>query len=259
MCRTVSDGVHVLDALVGYDTFDAEATRAASKYIPRGRYKQFLKIDGLRGKRIGVPNVFFQGTEDQDLKVYEKHLRTVRQHGAIVITDLDIAVDWADLNAQEMIAMNAEFKISINAYLSDLLYSPVRSLAQVIAFNNAHPIQERIKDFGQPDLIAAEKTNGIGKMEREAIRKLNELSTNGLEKLMKEHKLDAIAAPDSQASSVLAIGGYPGIFVPAGYDKQGVPFGICFGGLKGYEPRLIEMGYGFEQATKVRRQPAFKH
>ncbi|GJN07456.1 hypothetical protein PR202_ga25289 [Eleusine coracana subsp. coracana] len=259
MCRTVSDGVHVLDAIVGYDTFDAEATRAASKYIPRGGYKQFLKIDGLRGKRIGVPNVFFQGTEDQDLKVYEKHLRTVRQHGAIVITDLDIAVDWADLNAQEMIAMNAEFKISINAYLSDLLYSPVRSLAQVIAFNNAHPIQERIKDFGQPDLIAAEKTNGIGKMEREAIRKLNELSTNGLEKLMKEHKLDAIAAPDSQASSVLAIGGYPGIFVPAGYDKQGVPFGICFGGLKGYEPRLTEMGYGFEQATKVRRQPAFKH
>uniref|UniRef100_A0A0A9CMU9 Amidase domain-containing protein n=1 Tax=Arundo donax TaxID=35708 RepID=A0A0A9CMU9_ARUDO len=155
--------------------------------------------------------------------------------------------------------MTAEFKLSINAYLSDLLYSPVRSLAQVIAFNNAHPKEERLADFGQPYLIAAEKTNGIGVVERAAIRRLDELSTNGLEKLMREHQLDAIVTPNSIASSLLAIGGYPGIAVPAGYDKQGVPFAICFGGLGGYEPRLIEMAYAFEQATKVRRPPAFKH
>jgi amidase len=120
-------------------------------------------------------------------------------------------------------------------------------------------MQERLKDFGQPDLIAAEKTNGIGKTEREAIRRLHQVSANGLEKLMLEHRLDAFVAPDSSASSVLAVGGHPGIVVPAGYDQQGVPFAMCFGGLKGYEPRLIEMAYAFEQATRVRRQPAFKH
>ncbi|GJN07455.1 hypothetical protein PR202_ga25288 [Eleusine coracana subsp. coracana] len=184
---------------------------------------------------------------------------SIGEHGAILVTDLDITIDWADLITQERIAMNAEFKISINAYLSDLEYSPVRSLAQVIAFNKAHPVEERLKDFGQPDLIAAEKTNGIGKVEREAIRRLNKLSINGLEKLMKEHRLDAIVAANNNASPILAIGGYPGIVVPAGYDDKGVPFGICFGGLKGYEPRLIEMAYGFEQATNVRRQPSFKH
>jgi amidase len=85
-------------------------------------------------------------------------------------------------------------------------------------------MQERLKDFGQPDLIAAEKTNGIGKTEREAIRRLRELSANGLEKLMKEHGLDAIVAPDNSASSVLAVGGHPGIVVPDGYDqKRGFP------------------------------------
>uniref|UniRef100_A0A453A9Z0 Amidase domain-containing protein n=1 Tax=Aegilops tauschii subsp. strangulata TaxID=200361 RepID=A0A453A9Z0_AEGTS len=42
MCRTVSDAVHVLDAIVGYDKLDAAATRTASKYIPRGGYLQFL-------------------------------------------------------------------------------------------------------------------------------------------------------------------------------------------------------------------------
>nr|CAB3457928.1 unnamed protein product [Digitaria exilis] len=54
---------------------------------------------------------------------------------------------------------------------------------------------------------------------------------------MKEHQLDAIVAPNSAASSVLAVGGYPAIAVPAGYNNQGVPFAISFGGLKGYEPR----------------------
>ena len=115
-----------------------------------------------------------------------------------------------------------------------------------------------MKDFGQDDLIAAQNTSGIGPVERVAIRRLKELSANGLEKLMKEHQLDAIVTPGSDASSLLATGGHPGIIVPAGFNEQGVPFGICFGGLQGYEPRLIEMAYAFEQATKVRKPPMFK-
>ena len=115
-----------------------------------------------------------------------------------------------------------------------------------------------MKDFGQPDLIAAQNTNGIGTVERAAIRRLKELNANGLDKLMMEHQLDAIVAPNSDISSLLAISGHPGIVVPAGYDEKGFPFGICFGGLQGYEPRLIKMGYAFEQATEVRRPPMFK-
>lgn len=86
---------------------------------------------------------------------------------------------------------------------------------------------------------------------------MNKLSANGLEKLVKEHKLDAVVMPNADASSALAIGGMPGISVPAGYGKMGVPFGLCFGGLRGYEPRLIEMAYAFEQHTKVRKAPMF--
>ena len=75
---------------------------------------------------------------------------------------------------------------------------------------------------------------------------------------MKEHKLDALVTPGADVSSVLAIGGFPGITVPAGYDSEGVPFGICFGGLKGSEPKLIEIAYSFEQVTKIRKPPSFK-
>jgi amidase len=114
------------------------------------------------------------------------------------------------------------------------------------------------KDFGQPDLITEEKTNSIGTRERAAIQRLKEISTNGLEKLMKEHWLDAIVEPNYDVS-VLAVGGYPGITVPAGYSKQGIPFALSFGGLKGYEPRLIEIAYAFEQSYKSqKRPPTFK-
>ncbi|KAL7237404.1 hypothetical protein ACSBR2_003652 [Camellia fascicularis] len=68
---------------------------------------------------------------------------------------------------------------------------------------------------------------------------------------MIENKLDALVTPRAGAAPVLAIGGYPGISVPAGFDNNGVPFGIAFGGLKGLEPKLIEIAYGFEQATKA--------
>ncbi|KAF7104090.1 hypothetical protein CFC21_105016 [Triticum aestivum] len=262
MCRTVSDAVHVLDAIVGYDEHDATATRAASKYIPDGGYAQFLKKDGLKGKRIGVPNGFFQRYGQAQLNVYKQHLATMRKLGAVVVEKLDVAANLIalldEIGSNEAIAMQAEFKLSINAYLADLIHSSVHSLADIIAFNNKHPVEERLNDFGQPDLIAAQNTNGIGPRERAAIWRLKELNAEGLEKLMQECQLDTIVAPNSVISSLLAIGGHPGIVVPAGYDEKGVPFGICFGRLQGYEPRLIEMAYAFEQATKVRRPPMFK-
>lgn len=54
ICRNVLDAVYVLDAIVGFDPRDSEATKEASKFIPVGGYKQFLNEDGLTGKRLGV-------------------------------------------------------------------------------------------------------------------------------------------------------------------------------------------------------------
>lgn len=75
---------------------------------------------------------------------------------------------------------------------------------------------------------------------------------------MWENKLDTLVTPGLGVAGVLAIGGFPGINVPAGYDEKGVPFGISFGGLKGTEPKLIQIAYSFEQATKIRKPPSFK-
>lgn len=118
--------------------------------------------------------------------------------------------------------------------------------------------QEKVEEWGQELFLAAEATNGMGETEKAALQKMEDLSRNGLEKLMKEKELDAIVSLGSKMSNVLAIGGYPGINVPAGYDSEGVPFGITFGGLRFSEPKLIEIAYGFEQATLIRKPPKFK-
>ncbi|KAH7850752.1 hypothetical protein Vadar_002513 [Vaccinium darrowii] len=261
ICRTVSDAVQVLDAIVGFDPRDFEATKEAAKFIPAGGYKQFLNLDGLKGKRLGVVRNPFLAllNKSTGASTFENHLHTLRQRGATIVDDLeitDVEVILDLYQSGELVALRAEFKLGITDYLKELISSPVRSLADVIAFNTGNPDLENTNEYGQEIFIAAERTNGIGKEEREAIKKMENLSRNGFKKLMKENELDAMVTPGSGASSVLAIGGYPAISVPAGYDSNGMPFGICFGGLKGTEPKLIEVAYAFEQATMVRRPPS---
>ncbi|CAL1398052.1 unnamed protein product [Linum trigynum] len=263
MCRTVADAVYVLDAIAGFDPNDDPATRAAARYIPRGGgYKQFLKPDGLREKRLGVVrNPFFQfGGDEVVAAVFKNHLQTLRKEGAVLVDPVEISNITEILSSSyEMDALLAEFKPALNSYLKHLVSSKVRTLADVIAFNNKFPKLEKTREYGQDILETSQRLNETNrKAVREALFKLKQFSENGIEKVMKEQKLDALVAGSSSFSVVLAIGGFPGMSVPAGYDGGGVPLGIFFGGLMGSEPKLIEIGYGFEQATKVRKPPSFK-
>ncbi|XP_057752800.1 probable amidase At4g34880 [Arachis stenosperma] len=262
ICRTVADAVHVLDAIVGFDPRDYNATKSATMFIPKGGYKQFLRKEGLKGKKLGVVrNPFFTPYNGSNvISIFESHLNIFRQRGATVIDNLEIensSIILDPFQSGETLAMLAEFKSSINEYLQELVYSPVRSLAEIIEFNIKHPDLEKTNEYGQDLFIASEMTNGIPPIE--ALEMMEQLSQNGFEKLMKENELDALVTIGSDAATVLAIGGYPAITVPAGYDSKGMPFGVCFGGLKGTEPKLIEIAYGFEQATKARKPPPTFH
>ncbi|WJZ83400.1 hypothetical protein VitviT2T_003087 [Vitis vinifera] len=248
---TVSDAVYVLDAIVGFDPRDSQAIEEASKFIPNGGYKQFFNKDGLTGKRLGVvrnPFSYFYN-ESTAILAFEAHLNTLRQRGAILVDNLekeniDIIMDPNECG--ESTALLAELKLNINGYLRELTSSPVSFVS----------LQEKTDEYGQEVFMASEMTNGIGEEERTTMEMLAILSRDGFEKLMKENELDATVTLGPGMAPVLTIGGYPGITVRAGYDEDGMPFGICFGGLRGMEPKLIEVAYGFEQPTMIRRPPA---
>ncbi len=53
------------------------------------------------------------------------------------IADVDVILNQK--RSGELTAMLAEFKVSVNDYLKDLISSPVRSLADIIAFNQNNP------------------------------------------------------------------------------------------------------------------------
>lgn len=118
--------------------------------------------------------------------------------------------------------------------------------------------QEKLTEFGQDLFTESEKTALPNSEYTNAVNQLANLSEQGFETYMKKNNLDAMVAPEYFASSILAVGGYPGIVVPAGFDPDGVPFGIMFGGLQGSDGVLIEIAYAFEQLTKVRKPPKLK-
>ena len=49
--------------------------------------------------------------------------------------------------------------------------------------------------------------------------------------------------------------GFPDLIVPAGFTGDGLPVGLSFLGRAFDEPRLLALGYAFEQATRARRLP----
>ena len=49
--------------------------------------------------------------------------------------------------------------------------------------------------------------------------------------------------------------GFPDLIVPAGFSDTRLPVGISFLGAAWSEPKLIALGYSFEQLTRARRRP----
>lgn len=70
------------------------------------------------------------------------YIKSCRQRGAVIVDDLeitDIDIILSPKRSGELTVMLADFKLLLNDYLKELITSPVRSLADVIAFNNKHP------------------------------------------------------------------------------------------------------------------------
>jgi Asp-tRNA(Asn)/Glu-tRNA(Gln) amidotransferase A subunit family amidase len=90
-------------------------------------------------------------------------------------------------------------------------------------------------------------------------------ATNGIDAVIKQHHLDALLFPGWSGFDIAARPGYPTVIVPFGFvpnapmppfpeglNAKPAPFGVSFTGTACSEPRLIELAYALEQATKRR-------
>ena len=160
----------------------------------------------------------------------------------------------------------------MNAWLSALgPESPVRSLADLIAFNIEHA--ERVMPwFGQELLIASEKTDGTGsETYRKALAECRRLTRDeGIDRAIDTFALDALVAPTSPvpwaidlvngdnrlggSSGLAAVSGYPSVTVPAGY-VAGLPVGLSFIAATWRDGPLVGYAHAFEQAARARVPP----
>jgi amidase len=169
------------------------------------------------------------------------------------------------------IAFKYGMKRDFNLWLQSLGASaPVKTLTALREWNLAHAKAGAIRS-GQPCLdISDEIDLEADRARYEADRKKDLLlsRTNGIDGVLKAHQLDAIFTPGGAGAGLAARAGYPIIVVPfalvpnaptpalpEGFDAKPAPFGVGFTGTACTEPRLIELAYAFEQATKKRVPP----
>ncbi|WP_370451696.1 amidase [Corallococcus sp. CA031C] len=271
MTRSVADAAVLLGVLAGEDPRDA--VTATGRGHAHADYTQFLDPKGLAGARIGVPRERFFGYHPATDAVVERALELMKAQGAVLVDPAPLPnVD--KLDGPELEVMLYEFKAGLEAYLAQLGEgAPVRTLADLIAFNEKHRDRE-MPYFGQELLLQArEKGPLTDPAYRKALAACRRFSrAEGVDAVMNKHKLDALVAPTQapagpidlvlgdhwlgSSSTPAAVSGYPSITVPAG-DVHGLPVGVSFIGRAWSEPVLFKLAYAYEQASHARRKPGF--
>ena len=148
--------------------------------------------------------------------------------------------------------------------------APVKSLTELRQWNLAHQRADSIK-YGQARLDISDEMDLDADRTRYHSDRAKDLAlagSHGIDKVMKDYRLDALLFPGAKGASIAARPGYPTVIVPfgrvpneptppfpEGFEAQPSPFGISFTGLACSEPRLIEIAYAFEQATRRRVIP----
>jgi len=260
MTRTVGDAALLLSVMaeptVRWDGI------AALESAPRG-----LKLGVLPPPASAHPEVLKQSHDW--FKLLEK--------AGCTLVDVPVPAGWSMLQEEEYVVALYEFKVDLNAYLARFNGTlPVRTLADLIRFNEDHAAQE-MPLFGQELFVQAE---GYGPLTTEAYRRglkhmLEVADTKGLSAVFAKYRVDALVASGNGPAELIdpvwgdryensggwptmcsaaAIAGWPSLTVPAGF-VMGLPVGIHFVAPRFKEGRLLQIGRSFERASRARRPP----
>lgn len=260
--KSVEDAAILLNVIAGKDEKDT-----TSADIPKKDYLKSIK-DDIKGKKIGVPTEFISDGINEDVKkAYEENLNTLKELGAEII---EIKLDYA--------------KYSLPTYYIIATAEASSNLGRYDGIRYGH----RAKDFSSLDeLYVKSRTEGFGDEVKRRImlgtyvlssgyydayykrgQKVRTLIIDDFKKAFE--KCDVIAIPTTPNTSFkfgektsnplemylediytvpVNIAGLPGISVPGGFDKNGMPIGMQFISKAFDEENLLQVAYTFEKNT----------
>ena len=226
-------------------------------------YTGFLQLGSLRGKRIGRDARYFDYNyygsgipgDEETVAFAENALDVMKSLGATIV-DTDTGDVFAYTN-DEFTALLFEFKTQIAQYLQTLSHTDLRTLADLIAFDNAHCVQELVY-YGQSVFELAEMQGDLSDPTYIAARNhATAAARAGIDGAMMSDDLDAIVAPHLTNSTGPAVAGYPNFSMPVGIRSSGRPAGMLMYSTFLHEPQLLAIAYDLEQALHARQQPQF--
>lgn len=262
LTKSVEDAAILLNVIAGKDEKDT-----TSADIPKKDYLKSIK-DDIKGKKIGVPTEFISDGINPDVKkAYEETLNTLKELGAEII---EIKLDYA--------------KYSLPTYYIIATAEASSNLGRYDGIRYGH----RAKDFSSLDeLYVKSRTEGFGDEVKRRImlgtyvlssgyydayykrgQKVRTLIIDDFKKAFE--KCDVIAIPTTPNTSFkfgektsnplemylediytvpVNIAGLPGISVPGGFDKNGMPIGMQFISKAFDEENLLQVAYTFEKNT----------
>jgi amidase len=325
MAKSVSDVAIMFGAMESASPDPNDPATKLCTPAPGRDYTKFLKRDGLKGARIGIPRAFYfdrlspadappppagragrgergggagggrgnaGGLNDAQKAAMNEAIAVLKREGAIVIDPADIPsildkdpkknfLRWGQCSGANngrghdedcSVVLKYGMKRDFNSWLKSLgAAAPVKTLGELIAWNKAHEKAGSIK-YGQSNLEISDEMD----VERDRVRYEADRAKDimlggphGIDEIMKKDRLDAIFFPGANGAAIAAKPGYPTVTVPfalvpneptppfpPGFNAKPGPMGVSFTGMACSEPRLLELAYSFEQATKKRVPPA---
>jgi amidase len=305
MAKSVTDAAIMLGALESTSPDPNDSATTTCQPPPDRDYTRFLKAEGLKGARIGIPRAFYYdkatppdgkntprgGLTPDQAKVMAEAIDVLKEQGAVIVDPADIpsivttdsdhnlllwntcsgANESKGSDANCSVVLKYGMKRDFNKWLASLGPSaPVKTLTELRVWNITHTKSGAIK-YGQSNLDISDEMDVEADRARYQLDRAKDIAlsaTHGIDEVMKANNLDALLFPGPTGAALSAKPGYPTVIVPFGmipnapappfpdnFAAKPAPFGVSFAGMACSEPRLIELGYAFEQATKRRVPP----
>ena len=262
LARSMRDLAILLDVTMGYDPQDPVTATSIGR-VPAS-YTASLEQGALQGARIGVLNVYFETPplEDDYIAVARQAVKEMELNGATLV-DVTLS-DFATLVANANVPFAAEFREDFNAYLAQR-NAPIRSLEELLAsglyhanINNA--IQNTLEgaqtnqDLNTPLYVS--RVQGRQLLKQTLIKAMDDAGLDAIVYPYAKTRPPIVGTPQPGTNCILSPSSeLPALTVPAGFTADGIPVGIEFLGRPFDEPRLIGLGYAYEQNTNHRRAP----